>query len=299
MLEVSPGGRPGGRVLVGGGGAAGSPEGRAKLWPQRPPPPRPTPPPTPAGVIAVIMVFFLVVTLGLEHGLRLARRALARRNKAGLLAALNHLSSELMLLAVASLILTAVTPSLEHVCMRPKWVPGAPGGKGAGREGEEGGWHTRGRAERSLPAAPATQRPRPRSPVLACSSGLFLPPPKPQPQPPHTGTSCGRGWTTSAAAPAALRAPRASASASWRWVGGGGERERGGRGASGRRRGAGARGRVPKATPRLHSTPPHPRPPLNLLLPGPLLAPPEPHVPPRHGRAVRGQGGEDARPGDR
>jgi hypothetical protein len=40
MLEVSPGGRPGGRVLVGGGGAAGSPQGRAQLLAHPPPHPR-------------------------------------------------------------------------------------------------------------------------------------------------------------------------------------------------------------------------------------------------------------------
>ncbi|KIY94682.1 hypothetical protein MNEG_13280 [Monoraphidium neglectum] len=59
------------------------------------------------------MVFFLVVTLGLEASLHHIRAFLRRRRKAGLLAAVNHLSSELMLLGVASLILTALEPSLE------------------------------------------------------------------------------------------------------------------------------------------------------------------------------------------
>ncbi|KAI8463937.1 MAG: hypothetical protein J3K34DRAFT_462197 [Monoraphidium minutum] len=68
------------------------------------------------GVIAIIMIFFLVFTLGLEHALRAARAALRRRRKAGLLAALGHLSSELMLLGVASLVLTALQPQLEVIC---------------------------------------------------------------------------------------------------------------------------------------------------------------------------------------
>jgi hypothetical protein len=63
------------------------------------------------------MVFFLVVTLGLEASLHHIRAFLRRRRKAGLLAAVNHLSSELMLLGVASLILTALEPSLETVCL--------------------------------------------------------------------------------------------------------------------------------------------------------------------------------------
>ncbi|GBF95378.1 hypothetical protein Rsub_07806 [Raphidocelis subcapitata] len=71
-------------------------------------------------VIAVIMVFFLLVTTGLDAALRATRRALRRRRKLGLLAAVNHLSSELMLLAVASLVLTAVEPRLEHLCLPTK-----------------------------------------------------------------------------------------------------------------------------------------------------------------------------------
>lgn len=65
----------------------------------------------------MIIVFFLIFTLGLEFLLHRTRRALRRRRKAGLLAAVNHLSSELMLLGSASLILIALEPTLEKVCL--------------------------------------------------------------------------------------------------------------------------------------------------------------------------------------
>lgn len=72
------------------------------------------------GVISLIMFFFLVMTLGMEFFLERLRGWLRRRYKLGMLAAVNHLSSELMLLGAASLILTAMAPRLEHVCMPTK-----------------------------------------------------------------------------------------------------------------------------------------------------------------------------------
>eukprot|EP00882_Tetradesmus_deserticola_P030280 GHRQ01033981.1.p1 GENE.GHRQ01033981.1~~GHRQ01033981.1.p1 ORF type:complete len:226 (+),score=26.38 GHRQ01033981.1:198-875(+) len=72
---------------------------------------------TSPGAIAVILVFFLLVTLGFEKGLHYVRRSLRRRKKFGLLAAVNNLSSELMLLAVATLFLTALEPAITKICM--------------------------------------------------------------------------------------------------------------------------------------------------------------------------------------
>jgi hypothetical protein len=59
-----------------------------------------------------------VVTLTLDFLLHRLRAFLRRRRKAGLLTAVNHLSGELMLLGVASLLLTAIEPRLEHICLK-------------------------------------------------------------------------------------------------------------------------------------------------------------------------------------
>ncbi|KAF6252972.1 hypothetical protein COO60DRAFT_478769 [Scenedesmus sp. NREL 46B-D3] len=72
---------------------------------------------TSPGAIAVLIVFFLLVTLGFEKGLHHAQQSLRRRKKFGLLAAVNNLSSELMLLAVAALFLTALEPAITQICL--------------------------------------------------------------------------------------------------------------------------------------------------------------------------------------
>ncbi|WIA19678.1 hypothetical protein OEZ85_005606 [Tetradesmus obliquus] len=72
---------------------------------------------TSPGAIAVIIVFFLVVTLGFEKGLHHVKHSLKRRKKLGLLAAVDNLSSELMLLSVATLLLTALAPAITTICM--------------------------------------------------------------------------------------------------------------------------------------------------------------------------------------
>lgn len=72
------------------------------------------------GAIALLIVFFLVVTLGIDHGLHHLKHYLKRRNKHGLLAAVTNLSNELMLLGVASLLLTAIEPAVTKVCLPAK-----------------------------------------------------------------------------------------------------------------------------------------------------------------------------------
>ncbi len=68
------------------------------------------------GTLAVVIVFFLFVTLGTEHALRAVKRALARRRRLGLLAAVTNLANELMLLGLASLLLSALEPAVVKIC---------------------------------------------------------------------------------------------------------------------------------------------------------------------------------------
>lgn len=75
---------------------------------------------TSPGAIALLIVFFLVVTLGIEHGLHHLKNFLKRRNKHGLLAAVTNLANELMLLGVASLLLTAIAPAVTKICLPAK-----------------------------------------------------------------------------------------------------------------------------------------------------------------------------------
>eukprot|EP00775_Hariotina_reticulata_P006178 gene6178-6416_t len=91
------------------------------------------------GALAVLVVAFLVITLGLERVLHVLRKWLQRvlllglalplvwdcdsfvnRNKRGLLAAVDNLASELMLLSVASLCLTALEPAVTKICLPAK-----------------------------------------------------------------------------------------------------------------------------------------------------------------------------------
>lgn len=69
------------------------------------------------GAIALLMVFFLIITLGIENGLHHLKAYFERRNKHGLLAAVTNLSNELMLLGVAGLLLTAIEPAVTKICM--------------------------------------------------------------------------------------------------------------------------------------------------------------------------------------
>ncbi|WIA19680.1 hypothetical protein OEZ85_005608 [Tetradesmus obliquus] len=87
---------------------------------------------TSPAAIALLIVFFLLVTLGFEKGLHHARQSLRRRKKFGLLAAVNNLSNELMLLAVATLFLTALEPALTQICIpsgntMPPWLANVNG----------------------------------------------------------------------------------------------------------------------------------------------------------------------------
>ncbi|KAK9909834.1 hypothetical protein WJX75_008172 [Coccomyxa subellipsoidea] len=71
---------------------------------------------TPPYVIAIVFLFFLVVTLGFEKILHWITHYLKERGKHGLVAAMNNMTNELMLLGVATLLLLAFQKDIGRVC---------------------------------------------------------------------------------------------------------------------------------------------------------------------------------------
>eukprot|EP00877_Chromochloris_zofingiensis_P011728 jgi/Chrzof1/6809/Cz19g10160.t1 len=70
------------------------------------------------GAIALVMLFFLVVTLGFERLVHAVKHFLTKRKRFGLVAAVNSMSNEIMLLGLAALILVAIETPLTNKCAR-------------------------------------------------------------------------------------------------------------------------------------------------------------------------------------
>lgn len=71
-----------------------------------------------SGAIALVMLFFLVVTLGFERLVHAVKHFLTKRKRFGLVAAVNSMSNEIMLLGLAALILVAIETPLTNKCAR-------------------------------------------------------------------------------------------------------------------------------------------------------------------------------------
>ncbi|CAL8467379.1 g6916 [Coccomyxa elongata] len=79
---------------------------------------------TPPFVIAVVFLFFLVVTLGFEKILHHITHYLKKRGKHGLVAAMNNMTNELMLLGVATLLLLTFQKDIGQICIPSKAYAG-------------------------------------------------------------------------------------------------------------------------------------------------------------------------------
>eukprot|EP00891_Asterochloris_glomerata_P007906 jgi/Astpho2/7906/Aster-x0336 len=72
---------------------------------------------TPSYALAVVLLFFLTITFVADFALKGTRGFLERRSKKGLLAAHDAMSTELLLLGFASLILAAFSNKISTICV--------------------------------------------------------------------------------------------------------------------------------------------------------------------------------------
>eukprot|EP00884_Botryococcus_braunii_P016874 jgi/Botrbrau1/3870/Bobra.0183s0094.1 len=79
---------------------------------------------TPPVFIALVFVFFLVVTLGFEKILHYIKHHLQHKGKHGLVAAMDAMSSELMLMGFATLILLVFQRDINRICVQSKRYEG-------------------------------------------------------------------------------------------------------------------------------------------------------------------------------
>ncbi|KAK9829176.1 hypothetical protein WJX72_004342 [[Myrmecia] bisecta] len=75
---------------------------------------------TPPYVIALVFLCVLLITQGVDKALELIRKQMEKYNKKGLLAAMGNMTTELMLLGVATLILVAFQSNIGRICVQAK-----------------------------------------------------------------------------------------------------------------------------------------------------------------------------------
>ncbi|KAH7623763.1 putative MLO-like protein 11 [Nannochloris sp. 'desiccata'] len=75
---------------------------------------------TPTYVLAILLVFFLILTLGFEHGIHALKRTLRNRGRAGLVQAVDKAVLELTLLGFVSLILMLFQDYIPDICISYK-----------------------------------------------------------------------------------------------------------------------------------------------------------------------------------